>query len=323
LEVKIDITVLVCTYNRCQSLGLTIESVAIQTLPRSLSWEILVIDNNSSDGTRQVVEDFQRRYPERIRYMLEPRQGVSYARNTGIQEARGEILAFIDDDETAATGWLENLTANLHNAEWAGAGGRVVPPAGFSHPHWLSPDNSFASGPLAIFDLAQEAGQLTETPFGANMAFRKDVFHRYGGFRTDLGRSGASMLSNEDTEFGRRLFAAGQRLRYEPSALTYHPVEERRLHREYFLNWWFNKGRSDIRELETQPNRNFLFGIPLRLFRATAWEAVRWTIAAQPARRFAYKVNVWNCVGQVYEFVIQWLDAKRKVPGRDRSLGHP
>ena len=184
------ITVLVCTYNRCQSLKKTIESVAIQTLSHAIAWEILVVDNNSTDETRQVIEAFRMEYPERFRYICERQQGVSHARNTGIRESRGEILAFIDDDETADPKWLEILTSNLQDGQWAGAGGRVVPPADFSPPGWLGINSSIASGPLASFSLGLEAGQLFEPPFGANMAFRKEVFDKCGLFRTDLGRTG-------------------------------------------------------------------------------------------------------------------------------------
>jgi GT2 family glycosyltransferase len=176
---------------------------------------------------------------------------------------------------------------------------------------------------LAVFDLGQEAGQLTEPPFGANMAFRKEVFDRYGGFRTDLGRSGTNMLSNEDTELGRRLFAAGQRLRYEPSALTYHPVEESRQRRGYFLSWWFNKGRSDVRELGNQPNHRRFLGIPLRLFRDALVEAARWMVSVEPSHRFVSKLKVWCCAGQAFEFFHQRLDAKRKEPGRNANPWPP
>jgi GT2 family glycosyltransferase len=152
------------------------------------------------------------------------------------------------------------------------------------------------------------------------MAFRKEVFERYGGFRVDLGRTGKSMISNEDTELGRRLFAAGQRLRYEPSALTYHPVEEFRLRREYFLTWWFNKGRSDVRELGNQFSRTRFLGIPLRLFRNFAIQSVRWMIAIEPSHRFVCKLKVWACAGQAFEFFQQRLDAKRKGPDRNSEL---
>src|SRR5215470_3907373 len=142
------LSVLICTYNRCQTLAATLESVAAQVVPPSLGWEILVIDNNSSDETRRVVEEFQGRFSNRIRYLFEPEQGLSHARNAGIREAKGEILAFFDDDELADAHWLQNLTANLHSGEWAGAGGKVLPPVGFSPPRWLSGNISFASGPL-------------------------------------------------------------------------------------------------------------------------------------------------------------------------------
>jgi len=300
-------------------LGETIESVATQALPQSVSWEILVVDNHSSDETRQVVESLQRRYPDRIRYFFEPEQGISYARNAGIREARGEILAFIDDDETADPGWLQNLTANLHSGEWSGAGGRVLPPSTFIPPRWLLGKNKFASGPLASFDLGPEARQMEEPPFGANMAFRRFVFAELGGFRTDLGRVGNNLISNEDTELGRRMMAAGMRIRYEPSAITHHPVEEARVRKEYFLSWWFNKGRSDIREIGNQPKIFRFLGIPLQLFRAFAWQAARWMMAIEPSKRFGCKIEVWACAGQIVESCHLWRDAKRKetVPNAD------
>jgi glycosyltransferase involved in cell wall biosynthesis len=306
------ISVLVCTYNRSKTLGVAIESIAVQSLPQSIKWEIAVVDNNSTDQTRQVVQDLQRRYPDLIRYVFEPKQGISNARNAGIAEAKGEILAFLDDDESADPDWLQSLTANLHTGEWAGAGGRVLPPADFSPPQWLLTKRSIASGPLATFDLGLEPGVLREPAFGANMAFRKEVFERLGGFRTDLGRSGQSMISNEDTEFGRRVLAGGFRLRYEPGAVTYHPVEENRLKKQYFLDWWFNKGRSDVRELGEQPCVPRVLGIPLRLFRAIPWAIVRWLISIKGSERFGCKIEVWSYTGEALESYRQWLSAKEK-----------
>ena len=170
---RIDISVIICTYNRSQILGKTVESVAAQELPPSLNWEILVVDNNSTDETRQVAESLRSRYPERIRYLFEPRQGLSNARNTGIRESRGEIVAFMDDDETADGAWLQRLTANLHTSEWAGAGGRVVPPPGFSRPHWLSSKSPFNQGPLASFDPECAEGNFSGTSFWREYGLQK------------------------------------------------------------------------------------------------------------------------------------------------------
>jgi glucosyl-dolichyl phosphate glucuronosyltransferase len=303
------VSVVICTYNRCQTLRATVESVAAQALP--VPWEILVVDNNSMDDTRTIVETLQRHFPDRIRYHFEPQQGLSFARNSGVREALGEILVFIDDDETAGPDWLRNLTSSLHDGEWAGAGGRVVPSSSFTLPAWLSINSSFASGPLSMFDLGMKPGPLEEPAFGANMAFRKEVFDRCGGFRTDLGRAGTNMISNEDTEFGRRLLAAGLSLRYEPQAVTFHPVEENRLQKGYFLVWWFNKGRSDIREAGVQSDLQ-LFGVPVRKIASLLWSSIRWVFQIDPTKRFGRKLDVWNCAGLIVESYQQWVGAKTR-----------
>ncbi len=248
------------------------------------------------------MEDFCRRYPGRFVYLSEVRQGLSCARNAGIQHARGEILAFMDDDVTLGPAWLQNLTAGLHNGQWVGAGGRILPEQSFSPPRWLPLQDRYALAPLALFDLGTESSQLSEPPFGANMAFQTKVFHEYGNFRTDLGRSGDNLLSNEDTEFGQRLLAAGLQLRYEPSAVVFHPVSERRLRKAYFLTWWFDKARADVREFGIPDDiRWFVAGIPLYLFRRLAVWALRWMVAVEPSRRFYNKLKVWTVAGQILE----------------------
>jgi glycosyltransferase involved in cell wall biosynthesis len=319
----VKVSVLICTYNRCLSLKRTLESVAAQSLSTPHGWEIIVVDNNSSDDTRQVVESFCLESPGRFRYVSEPMQGLSNARNTGIRNARGEIIAFIDDDETAGDGWLEKLTANLHTREWAGAGGRVLPPPGTVLPNWLSTGSWFTKGPLASFDLPIPAGEMDEPPFGANMAFRKEIFEKYGGFRTDLGRSGNNLISNEDTEFGRRLFAAGLRLRYEPGAVVYHPIQEDRLRKEYFLNWWFNKGRSDVRELRGASRALGVFGIPLRQIRTLIGGSLRWALAISESSRLSHKIGLWQTAGEILEFHQHWKTEKQKSSSYGVSRSHP
>src|SRR5579862_965324 len=112
------ITVILCTYNRCEILAQALDSIAACVLPESVAWEVLVVDNNSSDQTREVVEEFRQRYPGRFRYILEPRSGKSNALNVGIREAHGDILAFVDDDVTVEPTWLHNLTAELRDSRW-------------------------------------------------------------------------------------------------------------------------------------------------------------------------------------------------------------
>ena len=309
-----NVTVIVCTYNRCRSLERALSSVAASTPPKSIEWEVLVVDNNSPDRTRDVVEDFCRRYPGRFRYLLERQQGKSYALNAGIPEARGEVLAFMDDDVTVESTWLQNLTAGLRSGEWAGAGGRILPQWPCAPPSWLPEKEWFGMAPLVMFDRGPEAGPLADPPFGTNMAFHRRVFEKYGTFRTDLGPGlNGKVRNNEDTEFGRRLLEAGERLKYEPTAVVHHSVPQDRLRRDYFLTWWFNKGRADVREAGVAADTKwFVSGIPLYLFRRLAVGILRWLVALDPSRRFSYRLAVWLTAGTMVESYRQSREVGQK-----------
>jgi glucosyl-dolichyl phosphate glucuronosyltransferase len=315
---ELDTTVILCTYNRADSLPAILESLAASQLPDSITWEILVTDNNSTDRTREVVDDFSHRYPDRFRYLFEPRPGKCHALNTAVQNARGEILAFLDDDVKIEPKWLQNLTAGLRTGEWVGAGGRILPAQAFTLPRWLPSSGSaafrrargFRWDPRGIlyghFDLGSGASELDSyhAPYGANMAFRKSMFEKYGGFQ-ELGVSNGSRPRTwEDTEFGRRLIDAGERLRYEPLAIVYHPVAQERIKKEYFLSWWFDFGRTNIRERGDRPD---LYGIPwdywslLRRAIDISIMSLRAVFAIHPDSRFSSRCMVWWQAGMIVE----------------------
>ena len=298
------ITVIICTYQRCHSLARALESLAVSVLPAGVDWEVLVVDNNSRDQTRQVVEEASQRYAGRFRYLLEPQPGKSNALNAGIREARGEILAFTDDDVIVEQNWLQNLTAPFRDANCAGVGGKILPQWNCPPPAWLSLKERYALSPLSVFDPGIEAGPLTESPFGANMAFRRGIFEKYGGFRTDLGpgASGTNPQKSEDNEFSRRLLAAGENLRYEPTAVVYHPVSQQRLQQKYFLAWWFEKVRADIQAFGVpHGSKRFICGVPGYLFRRLVLWALRWQFAVKPSARFSCKRRVWLLAAQILE----------------------
>jgi glycosyltransferase involved in cell wall biosynthesis len=299
-----SVSVIVCTCNRAESLRKALESLSRSELPQSLEWEVLVVDNNSTDQTREVTKDFCMRDPAHFRYVFEPRPGKSHALNRGVTEARGEVLAFTDDDVQVEPKWLGNLTVNLNNGKWAGASGRTLPQQPYRAPHWIPRSPRHALAPLAIFDPPIPAGPLAEPPYGVNMAYQRSVFEKYGGFRVDLGPGAGVGIpqKSEDSEFGTRVIAGGEQLRYEPSAVLYHAVPPGRLKKRYFLDWWFDKARADIRaggiHLKT---RWTLAGIPLRLFvRMFKW-ALAWLTSFSPARRFDYKIRVWVLWGEIVE----------------------
>ena len=309
-----NITVILCTYNRCESLTKALASIALSRLPESVSWEVLVVDNNSRDQTGDVVADFCRRYPGRFRYLFESHPGKSYALNSGIAEAQGDVLAFTDDDVTVEPMWLQKLTAPLLSGEWSGCGGRILPEWSCTPPRWLPDGERCPLAPLAVFDLGLEARRLAECPFGVNMAFPKAMFAKYGGFRTDLGPQPGSQIRCEDTEFVSRLFAGGEQLWYEPSAIVYHPVPPNRLRKKYFLDWWFDKARADIRAFGVPAHfKLVLAGIPLRFFRGFAVCTARWMLAVRPSRRFSNKISVWVLAGQILECYRQTHSAQHQA----------
>ncbi len=296
------VSVILCTYNRCQSLSAALESVAISQMPASVSWEVLVVDNNSKDQTRDVVEGFVKKYTGRFRYLFEPQQGKSYALNSGIREASGDVLAFMDDDVTVDDKWLQALTTIFNQEEWAGAGGRILPERDFTPPAWLSLQNKYALAPLALFDIGSEPGEMFEAPFGTNMAFRKKVFEKIGKFRTDLGPCPGSETRSEDTEFGYRALQAGQHLWYEPSAVVYHSLPLQRMQKKYFLAWWYDKARADIRAFGVaKGTKLYIAGVPVYFFRRLGRWGLQWITAISPKRRFSYKVKVWMLVGEIIE----------------------
>jgi glucosyl-dolichyl phosphate glucuronosyltransferase len=301
-----DVTVILCTYNRSESLAMALESVAASQMPPGVSWKVLVVDNNSKDKTREVVEGVIARYPGRFEYAFEPHPGKSHALNLAINIAHSGILAFMDDDVQVEPDWLANLTSALENPSYCGVGGRILPERDFAPPGWLGSSERYAFAPLAMFDLGPNPGELKEPPFGTNMAFRREVFARFGDFRRDLGPQPGSEIRSEDTEFGLRVLRGGGRLWYEPSAVVYHAVPRNRVSQDYFLKWWFGKGRADVRESGTETEKHLsLFGVPLVLFRKLAIWTARSLFAFAPARRFDCKTKVWWLRGKIQESFAQ------------------
>ena len=298
------ISVILCTYNRCEDLRIALGSVAASNLPNSVDWDVIIVDNNSADRTRDVAQEFCGRFPGRFKYLFESRQGKSYALNSGIKEASGEILAFMDDDVTVDPQWLQNLTSGLDDDNWAGAGGKIVLQWPSPLPKWVTTSGSLARHGFPGFDQGDVAKQLVGPPFGTNMAYRKTMFEKYGGFRLDLGTNPKNQIRNEDTEFGRRVLSGGERLRYEPSAIVYHPVPEKKINKKHFLKWGFDKGRGDAREFKIRPVYMF--------FQIGVW-SLRWMTTLDPRIRFNAKVVVWEKAGSMLEWATKRLHRKERA----------
>jgi glycosyltransferase involved in cell wall biosynthesis len=286
------------------------ESIVLTTT----DWEVLVVDNNSSDQTREVSESFCKRDSRRFRYLFESRQGKSYALNTAIRESNGEILVFTDDDVTFEVTWLQDLTAVFEKAEYAGSAGRVLPQQTVQVPRWLALEGRYnLIGALcAYYDLGVEPQDLSRAPIGANMAFRREMFNKYGNFRLDLGPSSLSRVSSEDTEFARRLLAGGERLRYVPSATVYHEIHQERIHKEFFLRWWLGLGRGSVREVDSGLSALQMIKVCIR----TGLAVLQWTFSIDSKRRFYSKCQVWFGAGKLMEARLKTTRVRAEINDR-------
>jgi glycosyltransferase involved in cell wall biosynthesis len=302
-----NVSVVMCTYNRGPSLLQALNSVAAQTLAPSVEWEIIVVDNNSNDNTREIVAACGERNAGRIRYVFESQQGLSRARNTGIREARGQIVVFVDDDVIARPGWLHKLTSPMIEGEYAACGGRIAAPCDFRPPAWFSVggETDLLGALLPVFDLGAHACDMTRPPYGANMAFRKAMFEKYGLFRVDLGRCGNAYLMGEDVEFGNRLLAAGERLRYVPDAVVEHPVSEQRLSKKFLRAWFFDFGRTRVIERGARPKTFGVRGEALNIVSLVCkhlpQRVAQWMLVWEPKRHFYYECQLWMTTGELVE----------------------
>jgi glycosyltransferase involved in cell wall biosynthesis len=246
----VDATVLIATYNRSGLLDETLQSIRRMRVSAPRRWEAIVVDNNSNDDTRAVVERHARDFPAPLRYLFEARQGRSSALNTGIQAANGTVIAFTDDDVLVSEEWLDAACNALSGSDRsiAYAGGPVRPIWEAPPPSWLDVERGDLWGTIAIQDhgdrlfVFEEGGKV---PLGANMAAMRSLFSDVGAFRADLGRSsGRLVLGQEVPELLWRARASGFRGTYVPAMSVAHHVPARRLTRQYFRSWWFGKGVS-------------------------------------------------------------------------------
>ncbi|WP_072061575.1 glycosyltransferase [Synechococcus sp. GFB01] len=237
------LSVAICTYNRAALLERCLESLAAQSAAAD-AFALLVVDNNCSDGTAQVLERQRQPLPN-LRVIHETRQGLSHARNAALAATATPFLAFLDDDAIASPGWVEAALAYLEKADPAVAvvGGPIIPILSRPIPAWIPP---WTYPYLTIIDLGdQPRRSSSESLFaGANVIFRVDALRAIGGFCPALGRRGASLLSNEEVYLWQLLRQRGYACAYEPSIPVDHLVDAERLTYRWLMRRLFAEGLS-------------------------------------------------------------------------------
>lgn len=285
---QFDVSVIISTYNRCGLLSEALESVLAQTTG-SVRYEVIVVDNNSTDRTRQVVESLIERGNANLRYVFEGKQGLSHGRNAGIANASAPIVTFTDDDVRASTDWVANIVRVFDaHPEVDCVGGKVLPRWESQPPAWLTSDHW---SPVALVDYGDEQFYTNaENPrclVGANLSFRREVFEHVGLFASDFQRVKDGIGSTEDHEMLLRLWAAGRQALYVPSIVVTAAVQAERTTKAYHRRWHTGHGKycSLMRYNEIEPDGRqtsdvTLFGTPAFLYRELISEGRRWLVAA-------------------------------------------
>ena len=320
-------SVVIATYNRAGDLRSTLESLA--TLRPGADWEVIVVDNNSTDDTRAVVEGAAPGFPVPLHYVFETEQGRSPALNAGIRLAKGDIIVTTDDDVRVEPDWLTRAEEALLSLGCDYVGGPVLPIWGGPRPVWL-PHGGKHWAVIALLDYGPEPMEFgARVPLGVNMAFHRHAFARAGLFDANTGRKAGTLLGQEVREWCIRARAAGVRGVYAPELALRHIIPASRLNKAYFRRWFYWRGISRARLYQSAgldmeaPERTSLdfrtvphvLGVPRYLYRkalASIWLAITRTLAGDPVAAFDHELWVWFFAGICSE---RWRRRGVPAPG--------
>jgi glucosyl-dolichyl phosphate glucuronosyltransferase len=260
------ISTVICTHNRADYLEKAIRSVLGQRMSPA-EYELIVVDNNSTDATAEFVGRFS--HFGNLRYIFEPALGLCNARNTGWRKARGQYVAYLDDDAIAEPGWLSAIKEAFESNPSLGVvGGPAVPIWEVDRPGWLSDDVAVS---LAILHWSENPKRIADVRrewlVGANMAVPAAVLFEVGGFHPWLDRVGAQMLSSGDVFLQKKIIERGYVCLYYPAMAIRHHIHQSRLQKEWFARRYYAQGLSDfvMQLIETRPSLKKRFWMALTM----------------------------------------------------------
>ncbi len=299
-----EVSVVLSTYNRAEVLPRALASLLDQDTDPG-RYEVVVVDNNSSDGTREIVQAFLGKAAN-FRYLFEPKQGLSHARNAGILAARAPLIAFTDDDVRVARDWITTIARLLaDHPEAACVGGKVLPNWPGVWPGWLTPEHW---GPLALVDYGDvpfhvNAGRRL-CLIGANSAYRRETFDRIGLFAPHVQAVGRE-VATEDHELLLRLWRGGGQGLYAPNLTVTSDIAADRMQRRYHRRWHQRHGHfSSIMHDEVLERTRLgrILGVPAHLYRqaiANLWGWIAHALRGNMSGAFTHEVGLWFFVGFV------------------------
>ena len=279
----LDLSVLIATRSRADSLERTLQSMAQADAGSAVGWELVIVDNGSSDRTPALLREWSTRLP--LRVLEVPESGQNRARNRALPGLRGRVTVLTDDDVCVAPDWLRQWKDGVGRwPEDAIFGGRIAPRFPDDCPAWVSSERfPFRAQCFAEFRPGQGEGPYPRTPFGPNFAIRTDLLRQHP-FRADLGPAAGSYAMGGETELTLRLKALGHRVIYLPGACVEHVLASENLSLEKLCQRGFNAGRGDEYRRAMRGNWS----------RAVLWLRARlWVPVKMAAYALAHRVGEW------------------------------
>lgn len=256
------VSVVICSYNRAAYIGAALDSLYHQTASKD-DFEVIVVDNNSSDGTDEVVKTWRAANPDgHFYYSTETKQGASFARNKGAALAKADWLCFMDDDAIATLDYIQNIIRHTQSHPTVlGFGGKIIPKYIPEEPRWMS---YYVSSLVGNFDYAPVACPFEngKYPLESNMILKKSAFDLVGGFNEAIpGVVGTLRIGGEGKELFYKVIALGEKIYYDPSICVYHVVEVKKLTPEYMYRVASGIGRGERARTKAISQKAFLMKI--------------------------------------------------------------
>jgi len=301
---RAQICVAICTRNRRDSLAITLDSLAQVRCSRP--WELLVVDNGSSDDTPEIVRSRVGSFPVEVRLVSEERVGLSIARNRALSETAAEVVIYLDDDVTCDANLIEAHALAFDDPEVEATGGRIVPLFAESTPNWFRLDAlSGCGGPTARYDfgeLHREIGvDVRILPLGANFGLRRARAIAHGGFDETLGW-GLKRIPGEETQLLDRFVRASARIVYVPKALVHHRIGLERTSLRYYREWYEGLGRFEALRYRKPVGSAWLRRLARDVYRLSKWR-LRYKFERRPDRRLLAYRRLARARGRIRELM--------------------
>lgn len=302
-----NLDVILPTFNRQELLDRAIRSLSAATIPPGLNVSITVVDNNSTDGTSQVVEAWKQKFAGRLKYLFEEKQGRAHALNAGIAATNADLIGIIDDDEEIDVNWYVTVEEAFRDPALDFIGGPCLPRWEIPAPAWLPRNYPGVIGWIDGGDkVLAYGGEYEGILMGGNAVLRRKLIETVGVYCTTLGAIGKRLMLGDDQDMFERIMAVKARGFYLPNLIIYHYVPATRLTRRYYRRWCFWNGVSlGVIDRQRRASVVYLAGVPRWIYGRAARSLAG--IGADLFRRnresaqvFSKELTLWDLAGFFY-----------------------